>query len=251
MRKFTYRFTAGLTFSQPVTAQYVVLRCLPYPDETQKMLSGSVTVEPWCPMCYAVDGFGNQLMSGSFYTPHASFSYQEEGRVSIDLSKRKAAEAHPMYRHPGLLTHPDEALTAFAAAIPSNDPERMAAAVSEHFTYAPGTTDVRTTAAESFAQKIGVCQDYAQVLSAVARLKGVPARYCMGITEGTGVTHAWTELHHKGAWLGIDPTRKCLVNEGYLRFAVGRDALDCSVERGSFIGQARQTQTVQAVMIEE
>ena len=251
MRHFTYEFSAQLDFSTPVTEQYVVLRCLPYPDDVQQMHSGSVTVEPWCPICYATDGFGNTLMSGSFYLPHSRFSYLETARVTIDLSRRKRKTPHPMYRHPGLLTRPDEALISFSASIPSRDPERLAAAVTEHFSYVPGSTGVQTTAAESFARGTGVCQDYAQVLAVLCRLKGLPARYCMGITEGTGVTHAWTEIHWNGTWLGVDPTRNCLADERYLRFAVGRDAQDCPVERGSFLGRADQTQTVYAVMTEE
>ncbi len=168
----------------------------------------------------------------------------------IDLSKRQESTPHPMYRHSGMLTRPDDALREFASSVSGSEPESLAAAVSAHFTYAPGSTDVETTAAESFARRSGVCQDYAQVLAVLCRLKGLPARYCMGITEGTGVTHAWTEVHWKGKWMGIDPTRGCLADETYLRFAVGRDAQDCPVERGSFVGIAAQKQSVQAVMTE-
>lgn len=156
-----------------------------------------------------------------------------------------------MYRHGGLLTQPNDELREFAASIASCDPERLAAAVADHFAYRSGVTGMHTTAAESFRRGEGVCQDYAQVLAVLCHLKGVPARYCMGITEGTGVTHAWTELHHQGKWLGIDPTRGCLADESYLRFSVGRDAQDCPVERGSFLGHAVQKQHIFASMAEE
>lgn len=251
MKRFTYEFTASIDFSQPITEQYVVLRCLPYPDEVQKMLSGSISIEPWCPMCYSTDGFGNTVMSGSFRSLHRRFSYQETATVLVDLSKRQETTPHPMYRHGGLLTQPNDQMRDFAASIQSRDPEALAAAVHNHFTYRPGMTEMNTTAAESFRIGEGVCQDYAQVLAVLCRLKGIPARYCMGITEGIGVTHAWTEVHHHGKWLGIDPTRGCLVDETYLRFAVGRDAQDCPVERGSFLGQALQKQHIFASMAEE
>lgn len=251
MRRFRYDFSAELSFSQAVQEQYTVLRCLPYPDEVQRMLSGSVTVEPWHPFSYGMDGFGNRTMSGSFRTPHDRFYYREQAEVLIDLSKRREETAHPMYRHPGLLSRPDESIRDFALSLPTQEPETLAAAVSDHFRYVPGATGVATTISESFAKGEGVCQDYAQTLAAVCRLKGLPARYCMGITEGTGVTHAWTEVHWRGRWLGIDPTRRCLADEGYLRFAVGRDAQDCPVERGSFVGIARQKQQVFASMQEE
>lgn len=251
MRRFNYEFSARLDFSAPIKEQYVVLRCLPYPCETQSMLSGSITVSPWVPMCYAQDGFGNKLMSGSFRTPHDSFSYIETAQVIIDRSKRREEKPHPMYRHAGLLTVPSAELKEFAKSINSSDPERLALAVHEHFSYVPGATDMRTTAAESFDKAEGVCQDYSQVLAALCRLKGLPARYCMGITAGTGVTHAWTEVNVNGEWLGLDSTRNCRADESYMLFAVGRDAQDCPVECGSFIGIASQTQTVRAVMTEE
>lgn len=251
MKRFTYEFSASIDFSSPITEQYVVLRCLPYQDEVQRMLGGSVTVEPWCPMCYATDGFGNTLMSGSFRSPHQRFYYRESASVLIDLSKRRESVSHPMYRHGGGLTQPDEALRDFAAALTSKDPEGLAAAVNQHFRYCPGVTGMNTTAADSFRRGEGVCQDYSHVFLTLCRLKGLPARYCMGITAGTGVTHAWTEVHWNGKWLGIDPTRGCLADETYLRFAVGRDAQDCPVERGSFLGQATQKQNIFANMVEE
>lgn len=251
MKRYRYDFTTKLEFSAPVTEHYFTLRCLPYGGGGQRLLSGSVTAEPWCPLCYASDGFGNTLFSGSFRLSHSGLTYQGTGRVVIDHAARLREHPHPMYSHPGLLTRPDEALAAFAGSIPSDDPERLAAEVSAHFSYTPGATEVRTTAAESFRLGKGVCQDYAEVLVTLCRLKGIPARYCMGITEGTGVTHAWAEANVDGEWLGLDPTRSCRADERYLCFAVGRDAMDCPVERGLFRGNADQLKTIYAVMQEE
>lgn len=90
----------------------------------------------------------------------------------------------------------------------------------------------------------GVCQDYAHVFIALARLAGWHARYCMGLTVGEGATHAWAEIYYEGAWHGFDPTRDCRTDASYLRFATGRDAADCPVEQGTFYGLADQTQTV-------
>ena len=248
MRTFTYEFRGEILFSDPISQQYTTLRILPYEDGTQLMTGGSIAVTPHHLVSYAKDGFGNRLMSAGFPQEHEKFGYCERAEVVIDHSKREEEVPHPMYRHPGLLTRPDEALYEFAMSLGSNDPEVLARAVTEHFVYTPGATGVATTAAESFAGGVGVCQDYAQVLATVCRIRGLHARYCMGITEGTGVTHAWTQIHTKGKWFGIDPTRECLADESYLLFAVGRDAMDCPVERGSFIGHALQTQTVSAVM---
>ena len=66
-----------------------------------------------------------------------------------------------------------------------------------------------------------MCQDYAHVFIALARLAGWHARYCMGLTVGEGATHAWAEIYYEGAWHGFDPTRDCRTDASYLRFATG------------------------------
>lgn len=250
MKRFTYEFTTALDFTAPVVNHYVVLRCLPMADPVQRVLRSGVTTSPAFPLYCGTDGFGNRLLSGSCRGPHGHFSYRGAGRVLLDLAAEPRCQAHPMYRHPGLLTRPDQGLREFASQLPG-DPEELAAAVYRHFQYVPGATAVSTTAAESFALGKGVCQDYAQVLLALCRLKGIPARYCMGITEGQGVTHAWVEAHVGERWIGLDPTRDCRADERYLRFAVGRDAQDCPVDRGVFQGNTSQLQTVFAAMNQE
>ena len=86
----------------------------------------------------------------------------------------------------------------------------------------------------------GVCQDEAHIMLALLREKRIPCRYVMGYMLGEGATHAWVEVARDGLWLGFDPTNRRLVNEEYIRVAAGRDANDCPVNRGVFIGAASQ-----------
>ncbi len=53
----------------------------------------------------------------------------------------------------------------------------LCGAVHARFSYVPGATSVSTTAAEAFYCETGVCQDYAQVMIALCRSVGIPARY--------------------------------------------------------------------------
>ncbi len=62
----------------------------------------------------------------------------------------------------------------------------------------------------------------------------------MGYMLGEGSTHAWVEVLQDGCWVGHDPTNRRLVNDEYIRVAVGRDANDCPVNRGVFSGIAQQ-----------
>ena len=81
------------------------------------------------------------------------------------------------------------------------------------------------------------------VFLALARLYGIPCRYVSGLPFGEGATHAWVEIWQNGLWYGLDPTRGCLADEGYIKLNVGRDFNDCPIERGVFRGQADQLQT--------
>ncbi len=60
--------------------------------------------------------------------------------------------------------------------------------------YSHDRTTVFTTAAEAFALRAGVCQDYSHVLLSLCRYCGLPARYVSGHLLGEGGTHAWVEV---------------------------------------------------------
>ncbi len=48
--------------------------------------------------------------------------------------------------------------------------------------YVTDVTTVATTAAEAFAQGVGVCQDYAHVMIALCRLRGLPRPLRLRVT---------------------------------------------------------------------
>ena len=110
------------------------------------------------------------------------------------------------------------------------------------FEYVPGSTDISTPLAEFVAGRRGVCQDYAHLMLAAARSRGVPARYVSGYiyagvgegANGAGATHAWVELYlpHARAWRGFDPTNNVLVADRHVKVAVGRDYADVPPTKG-------------------
>jgi len=119
--------------------------------------------------------------------------------------------------------------------------------IHREFTYAPGTTDVDTHLEEAFAQRRGVCQDYAHVMIGMCRSIGIPARYVSGYLYngpkdhliGDQASHAWVEIHlpHAG-WVGYDPTNNTVVDERFVKIAVGRDYQDVSPIQGNYMGNA-------------
>lgn len=122
--------------------------------------------------------------------------------------------------------------------------EELAAAacqrVFEVMTYAHGATTVRTTAAEAFAKRTGVCQDFAHVLLAVTRGLGLPSRYVSGQLLGTGGSHAWVEVlvpdgQGHARVLALDPTHGRGAGLTYVTIAVGRDYADIVPVSGTYV----------------
>lgn len=142
------------------------------------------------------------------------------------------------------LTRASEAIRSMALSLPdAGGPldrlHALSAAVIDAVTYRSGVTTSETTAAETFAMGVGVCQDHAQIFIAGARAMGIPARYVTGylLAEGGGAlheTHAWVEaLVPDLGWVGFDPSNQVCVTENYLRLASGLDAHAAAPIRGS------------------
>jgi transglutaminase-like putative cysteine protease len=139
---------------------------------------------------------------------------------------------------------PDDDLAAYFQAAGSY--------LHRNFSYRPGVTDVRTTVADVIQARAGVCQDFAHVLIALARSRGIPARYASGYifrgtasTLGADASHAWAEAYLPPyGWVGFDPTNDRLVDESFVLVALGRDYGDVSPTRGLYRGAEAATLSV-------
>ena len=96
-------------------------------------------------------------------------------------------------------------------------------------------------------QRRGVCQDFAHIMTAIARHWGIPCRYVSGYLYHKGsrdrsaadATHAWVEAYLPSlGWVGFDPTNNIMAGERHIRAAVGRDYADVPPTRGTYKGGA-------------
>lgn len=99
--------------------------------------------------------------------------------------------------------------------------------VHEHLEYGWTDSSGRSGALETFAQRRGVCRDYAHLLVALARAMEIPARCVAAYAPGVDPPdfHAVAELWLDGAWRLMDATGMARADE-LARVAVGRDATD-------------------------
>ena len=132
------------------------------------------------------------------------------------------------------------------------------------FTYDSNSTHINTPALQALQQRRGVCQDFAHIMLACLRNRGLAARYVSGymLTEpapgttkliGSDASHAWvsvyaSDLPEGARWCDFDPTNNRwgwhAPGEDYITVATGRDFADVSPLRGVIHGGANHTLTV-------
>jgi transglutaminase-like putative cysteine protease len=128
--------------------------------------------------------------------------------------------------------------------------------IHRDFTYAPGSTNIRTSAIEAFAARRGVCQDFAHIMLACLRARGLAARYVSGYLRtappgtdtaslGADASHAWVSVFCPPfGWIDLDPTNDVRVATDHIVIAWGRDFGDVSPLRGVIIGGGRHRLSV-------
>jgi transglutaminase-like putative cysteine protease len=133
------------------------------------------------------------------------------------------------------------------------------------FRYLPASTDVHTPVLQAFERRVGVCQDFSQVMIGALRALGLAARYVSGYLlmhqpgadptsapmVGAQASHAWVSVHVPetpgvpGGWLDLDPTNACVPGAGHVRLALGRDFADVTPLRGVIRGGGAHSLQVQ------
>ena len=108
--------------------------------------------------------------------------------------------------------------------------------VHNHIRFGYGDARPTRTAAEAYAERVGVCRDYAHLAIAFCRALNIPARYCTGYLGDVGMQPpfppgdfaAWFEAYLDGQWCTFDP-RNNEPRIGRVLIARGRDAADVAM----------------------
>jgi transglutaminase-like putative cysteine protease len=118
---------------------------------------------------------------------------------------------------------------------PIGSPTRLGACSDKRRSAGRGYEHSRATrtASEAYAERHGVCRDYAHLAVAFCRCLNIPARYCTGYITDIGLPPpyapmdfaAWIEVYLGGRWHTFDP-RNNAPRIGRILIARGRDAAD-------------------------
>lgn len=125
--------------------------------------------------------------------------------------------------------------------------EELASLVRAEMSYVPGSTSVHSRGEDAWAERSGVCQDFAHITVGALRSLGLPARYVSGYLvpvrdtavgeTSKGESHAWVE-YWDGGWTPVDPTNGTEVGVDHVVVARGRDYEDVPPFKGIYSGRA-------------
>ncbi|GGE18309.1 transglutaminase [Primorskyibacter flagellatus] len=131
--------------------------------------------------------------------------------------------------------------------------QAVGSALHAEMTYSAEATDVDTEAAEAFAARAGVCQDYSHIMIACLRGIGIPAGYVSGFLRtypppgkerlvGVDAMHAWVRawVGPETGWIEFDPTNNQFAGADYITIGYGRDYDDIAPVRGTTRGWGSQ-----------
>lgn len=253
---------------QPPTRNLVQsLRLTPSIFEGQKTLDWQVEVTGGTRGPGFRDGAGDWIEGWTVRGPVDQVVVSVRGHVetrdTAGVLRGHRETVHPLtYLRDTAMTRADKGLKNLAASVEETDDELelshlLSAAVSDAIAYKPGTTAAHTSAAEALALGEGVCQDHAHALIAIARLRGLPARYVSGYLHATvdgtahDAAHAWAEINVSGlGWVGFDAANSCCPDERHVRLSSGFDAVDAAPIRGVALGEGAERLDV-AVHVQE
>jgi transglutaminase-like putative cysteine protease len=259
------RHVTGFQYAGEAVASYNEARMLPAHTEGQYVLSSHLRIEPVAGAHEYVDYWGTRVSSFEVLLPHRQLSLTATSLVEVrpvqhpdsqmdwDDLARVAGATTEFVEHleQTPLTAPPADLVALAIETRGGQASPCAAAlaiceaVGGAVRYLPGVTNVKTTAAESWAERAGVCQDIAHITVGALRAAGVPARYVSGYLHPkpsaelretiVGESHAWVE-YYCGSWHGYDPTNLIDIGERHVVVGQGRDYRDVPPLRGVYAG---------------
>lgn len=225
-----------------------------------------------------LDVFGNPLTRLAFERPHdellvnAQLTVEVLGRPVLDFNQSPAWEetrnaltysSQPLspqlleacrYRFESPYVHLKRNFVDFSeSCFPPGRPlllgvQALMEKIFNEFTFDAEATQVATPLVEVLERRRGVCQDFAHLMLACVRSRGLAARYISGylLTQpppgqprmiGADASHAWVSVFCPVlGWVDFDPTNNVQPALEHITLAWGRDFSDVSPLRGVILG---------------
>lgn len=289
VRRFRIRHATTYRYDVPIERSFHRLHLRPAYDWKQRVLDYKLSIEPAGVGVEYEDAFGNFTSRFEADKPYTEMTIAAEATVELldvdpfafaDLPIRPTFPVSWMPWDYKMLSPyltpielPETQLTEIydyaMSFVARNQSDLMETLFDVNLTlfreyqYAPGSTNLATTPYDVLVNKRGVCQDFANLFIAMARLLGLPARYVCGYVytgnhqdeawaqHSADATHAWVQLYIPSVgWKGFDPTNGILPSTEHVRLAVGRHYRDTAPVAGTLYTPAQETMTTGVEMVD-
>jgi len=263
--RYRISHTSRYEYDRNVVASFNEARVTPLQTPWQMRLDSAIAIDPVSWSYRYTDYWGTDVRVFEANSAHRTLEVRATSLVEVDAGRRPVAAAalawadvrdatvadeFVEYLTQTDYTAPPAELADLAASIAADNPppasaRAVCAAVHDALTYTAGVTQVHTKAAEAWAERRGVCQDYAHLAVGALRHVGIPARYVSGYLHpseeprigqtAVGDSHAWVECW-LGDWTPFDPTSLSDVAERHVMVGTGRDYGDVPPIKGIVAG---------------
>jgi transglutaminase-like putative cysteine protease len=290
--RYRIRHETAYAYGSDVVHSHQLLHLVPRPSPYQQCLEHIICVSP---TSYRrrnqLDAFGNLVTRVEFDHPHRRLEVTTDmevevhtrpavlaadslpwERAAVELNYRGSGPARETldacrFRHESPYVRIKKQFTDYAAdCFAKNRPilacaEALMSKLHRDVRYAPEETTIATPLPEVLKNRRGVCQDFAHLMVACLRSRGLAARYVSGYVRqvpapaddidakcekeiaarnafvGWGASHAWVSVYSPPfGWIDLDPTNDTFVGTDHISVAWGRDFGDVSPLRGIILG---------------
>lgn len=263
MSTLEIRHLTRFQYSGEIPTSYNEARVTPAHLPRQRVLASSVEVAPVSWQTSYIDYWDTRVTAFEVLRPHRSLTVTASSRVEVmpehqpwqepdwpELRSAAMRDRLAEYLVNSPATEPDEELAGFAIETaaeysPAETARRICSYLHDTIKYVPGATTVHTPARHAWAERSGVCQDFAHLAIGAMRHVGIPTRYVSGYLHPKrrsklgetvqGESHAWVEWW-SGDWLGYDPTNDAIVADHHVVVARAREYGDVRPVKGVFTG---------------
>jgi transglutaminase-like putative cysteine protease len=276
--RYRIRHETAYEYGNDVVHSHQLLHLVPRPTAYQQCQEHVINVTPaFYRKRNEIDTFGNLVTRVEFDHPHrrlevaTDMEVEVHPRPAVDAAdslpwERTATELNYhssdparenleacRFRHESPYVRIKKQFNEYAAeCFPRGRPvlvcaEELMSKLHTDFRYAPGETTIATPLIEVLKNRRGVCQDFAHLMIACLRARGLAARYVSGYIRqapaspnalvGWGASHAWVAVYTPPfGWFELDPTNDMFVATDHVSVAWGRDFGDVSPLRGIILG---------------
>ena len=225
LTRYRVRHLTEYSYGSDVVHSRQLLHLVPRPVHFQQCFEHSIEI---CPAAYRrrddIDAFGNPVTRIEIEYPHRHLDVTAEmevqvhprtpvhaedtvawERVATDLSYHSRAPARESleasrFRHESPYVRVKQMFTDYAHdCFPAGRPilacaEELMTKLNCNFEYAPGETTIATPVTDVLRNRRGVCQDFAHLMIACLRSRGLAARYVSGYVRTVGPREARAQL---------------------------------------------------------